>query len=46
MIIIPEHYHRDQTPERQGVLGSLAQRNTPSQINEQGKASYTPALQT
>lgn len=42
-MIIPEHCHRVQTTEQQGVLGSWAQQNTPSQISEQGKASYTPA---
>lgn len=39
---VPERYHKAQTMERQAILGSLAQQNTPSRINEQGKASCTP----
>lgn len=44
MITLPEHYHRVRTMELQEVSGFLGLQSTLSQISEQEKASYTPAL--
>ena len=43
-VTIPAHYHRVQTRAQQEASNFWEQQSTLSQINEQGKASYTPAM--